>query len=80
MASKLAHFLDEPGSTFIVFSEYSHPNWNFFNNLEWKNMVQCTVVGKVEINYFLILDFMASGQTLEDIWRLQGQNCEKLYL
>ena len=38
------------------------------STLEYENFTsQCTVVGKVEINYFSILDFMASGQTLEDI-------------
>ena len=62
-------------------------NYNLFTHLDkfsgmetFKLEVQCTVVGKVEINYFSILDFMPSGQTLEDIWRLQGQKCEKLYL
>jgi hypothetical protein len=35
------------------------------------------VVGKGEINYFSILDFMASEQSLEDIWKLGGQNFEK---
>ena len=55
--------------------------WNLLNKiLKLRDTLQCTVVGKVEINYFSILDFMPSGQTLEDIWRLQGQNCEKLYL
>ena len=39
--------------------------------------LHCTVVGKGEINYFSILDFMASEQSLEDIWKLGGQNFEK---
>ena len=42
-----------------------------------KQKSQCTVVGKGEINYFSILDFMASEQSLEDIWKLGGQNFEK---
>ena len=42
-----------------------------------ENTPQCTVVGKGEINYFSILDFMASEQSLEDIWKLGGQNFEK---
>ena len=31
-----------------------------------------------KMNYFKIIDFMTSGETLEDIWRLQGQNYEKI--
>ena len=31
-----------------------------------------------KMNYFTIIDFMTSGETLEDIWRLQGQNYEKI--
>ena len=48
------------------------------STLEYENFTsQCTVVGKVEINYFSIFDFLGSGQSLEDIWRLIGQKCEK---
>ena len=38
-----------------------------YDNSKVKSRLQCTVVGKVEINYFSIFDFLGSGQSLEDI-------------
>ena len=32
-----------------------------------------TMIGEGRINYFSILDCLASGQTLEDIWSMKGQ-------
>ena len=63
--------VSNPGSHFPQLMSCILTNTHFFLSR------QCTVVGKGEINYFSILDFMASEQSLEDIWKLGGQNFEK---